>query len=239
MTSRNENNKTNQYDYGMDYMGGARPQAHDGFVAAIMDSMARVAGERGEEVPDGRMSVANTPDGGRIFLPPSSVPPSFVSESRRGPPQFATKQNVESLPPTLAMDFELPSDPVEAKALLDSIYESTGVKAEKIQSTHAPPSKCKYCEQSPCFLKQVDPSFDQEQDLYDLLMARGDELLVAGKKHNEIRHDLYRFSIRFCYGVLGKGQRKVVPACIRTEIVDSFPTHRGEEYTGFKKGFLL
>jgi len=56
----------------------------------------------------------------------------------------------------------------------------------------------------------------------------------SGMTSKEIRFALYRTAAIFCFGHLGRGNRKELPTCVMSEIKDAFPAPSGEGYVGFK-----
>ena len=117
-------------DYGMDYAGDATPQPQDAFVSRMMEMTATMmAAKRGTAKPPGRPVVHTMPDGSRVFLPPDDDPNCPLPPATRlGPPQYSKK----APPSHLAMDYELPSDPVESKKFVEELEAATGLKVESI-----------------------------------------------------------------------------------------------------------
>ena len=52
--------------------------------------------------------------------------------------------------------------------------------------------------------------------------------------NKQVRYALYRGSIEFIHGHLGKGRRIELPICVRGEILDIAPDP-DHEYTGFRE----
>jgi hypothetical protein len=48
-------------------------------------------------------------------------------------------------------------------------------------------------------------------------------------------YQLYKVAAKHLFGRLGAGVRKAIPACVMSEIKDSYPAAKGTEYVGFKE----
>jgi hypothetical protein len=62
---------------------------------------------------------------------------------------------------------------------------------------------------------------------------RGDHLLFENMSNKEYRHHAYRNYIEYMHGYLGRGRRKVIPACVVSFIRRKWPDPLGQ-YTGYK-----
>jgi hypothetical protein len=218
MSTRNNKQNPNMYDYGMDYQGtlsdpmdgvidyqGTVSDPMDGVIAAALRATGQEYAHRtGKDIQTDRINVTGAGAGLRVFTP--------------------TNTGALAISLDLEDDDELSNFKMPEREKTDPICEPT-------------PTECKYCLESPCVLNWKDDALDPERSLYDYLMWRGDEMLDGGSLPKEIRYELYRTATKFYHGYLGKGNRKELPACITGEIKDSFPAPGGN-YSGFKKGFL-
>jgi hypothetical protein len=128
--------------------------------------------------------------------------------------------------------------PEDVAAMLCADERANGTTEPTVAVFRLEEKCCDLCNQTPCFLLQVDPEFSQDSNLMELLSETGDELVHEGKSSREIRYELYRIATKFVNGYLGKGNRVPLPPCVIGDIKDSFPASAGTTYTGFKKGFL-
>ena len=78
---------------------------------------------------------------------------------------------------------------------------------------------CEFCESDPCVI------VDLQEVLSSILNSYRDD-----KTNKQIRFMMYRDSVRFIHGSLGKGVRKKLPACVQAKIHSMVPD---EVYTGF------
>jgi hypothetical protein len=85
---------------------------------------------------------------------------------------------------------------------------------------------CLYCMRDPCAMN--------ENETYDILAQKSQTLSALSYTPKEIRYHLYREITAHMWGPLGKGNRKVIPHCVITEIHDLAPDPC-LEYTGFKE----
>lgn len=95
---------------------------------------------------------------------------------------------------------------------------------------------CTYCGETPCFLEHPfdDTNGSPDYTLYNCLMEQGETMIESGMSTKEVRFSLYRTAAIFCFGNLGRGNRREIPQCIMTEIKDAYPAATGEQYTGYK-----
>lgn len=70
------------------------------------------------------------------------------------------------------------------------------------------------------------------------VLNRNDMLVYRDVPSNDnLRHAAYRQYVLFKHGVLGKGNRVVIPSCVVWKVRYTYPSHDGT-YTGFKPSRL-
>jgi hypothetical protein len=88
---------------------------------------------------------------------------------------------------------------------------------------------CRFCNNSPCFLEEG--LYEELVLAYELGLDPADLTVMP---NSQIRFRLYRYATSWIHGYLGKGNRRELPQCVRTEIRDLAPESSGN-YVGFKK----
>ena len=73
---------------------------------------------------------------------------------------------------------------------------------------------------------------------YDVISSEGDLLRDEHLLPNVARHRLYATYVRAVHGVLGRGNRVVVPSCVKDLIREMFPDPQ-EEYMGHMPSELI
>jgi hypothetical protein len=208
---------SSHHPYGMDFAGGCRPDPTDEAIVAVL--MGQPQGNSAA-----RVEISDLADGCRSYI----------------------RSDNNAVGYSVDLDNDL-VDMIEARGMTPEDVAAMLCADEKTRNGGTEPAVaflrleekcCDLCNQTPCFLLQVDPEFSQDSNLMELLSETGDELVHEGKSSREIRYKLYRIATKFVNGYLGKGNRVPLPPCVIGDIKDSFPASVGTTYTGFKKGFL-
>ncbi|MFO0446623.1 MAG: hypothetical protein ACK51L_03045 [bacterium] len=92
---------------------------------------------------------------------------------------------------------------------------------ETVQVKEEPP--CELCGQVPCDWQTFS------EDICEVC----DELKDSGLPNNQVRFQAYREYTRLRHGVLRKHDRRPLPFCVRSEIMDCWPDPNGQ-YVGFQ-----
>ena len=94
--------------------------------------------------------------------------------------------------------------------------------------------KCIYCGKSPCvwtkYEAQLIEEFNKQEPAIDAQFETNDDI---NRINSTKRKFLYKIFTRLRYGILGKGNRKVLPACVTKGIRFLFPDSN-EDYMGHK-----
>jgi hypothetical protein len=86
-----------------------------------------------------------------------------------------------------------------------------------------PKEPCSFCGQVPCDWDTFgDEIFDEGMQLKD-----------SGLENNQVRYHAYRHYTRLRHGVLRKHDRRPLPVCVRTEIMENWPDPN-RNYVGFQ-----
>jgi hypothetical protein len=92
--------------------------------------------------------------------------------------------------------------------------------AEEVDS----PGECKHCGYDPCVVLEFEVEVHQLVEGFDFTKT----------PNNIARKELYRFFSNAMHGVLGKGKRRQLPACVLTRVRKYYPEADGK-YMGFKE----
>lgn len=116
-------------------------------------------------------------------------------------------------------------DVVEIFEALDDDKDQVPSHATRSSDNQYECSLCKWC---PCVL---------EHGLYDLITEPDilDDYDYVRANAKSVRFDMYRKSINFMYGPMGKGQRIKLPSCVTTAIHDLAMEDDATNYVGFKE----
>jgi hypothetical protein len=86
-----------------------------------------------------------------------------------------------------------------------------------------PKEPCSFCGQVPC-----------DWDTFgDEIFDEGTQLKETGLENNQVRYHAYRHYTRLRHGVLRKHDRRPLPVCVRTEIMENWPDPN-RNYVGFQ-----
>jgi hypothetical protein len=200
-----QKNDASYNPFGMDYMGGSEEHGID----KVLSNAMFLANKKWKEKHG--TDMFDMTNGNGMSMEVHTMPDG-------GRVFIPSDHNVVSVPPSVA-SFEN-----------DQVCEHFSVVVSGSSKT-----ECEFCKQNPCFLEQIDPLLDEENDLQFVLGQVGDEMMEAEIETKSIRYQLYKIAATFVHGKLGKGIRKPLPKCILGEIQDSFPAAKGTGYVGFKE----
>ena len=109
-------------------------------------------------------------------------------------------------------------DPISEEDVEDGATVSSA--EDTVEVNHGPP--CDLCGQVPC----------DWVSYADEICEVCDELKDGGMANNQVRFQAYREYTRLKHGILRKYDRRPLPMCVRSEIIDAWPDPDGN-YTGF------
>jgi hypothetical protein len=92
--------------------------------------------------------------------------------------------------------------------------------AEEVDS----PGECKHCGYDPCVVLEFEVEVHQLVEGFDFTKTT----------NNIARKEIYRFFSNAMHGVLGKGKRRELPACVLTRVRKYYPEKDGN-YMGYKE----